>query len=123
MTRITTTILVIMILVNGGVAAMEASGLSEDLGVTLSPGIDKTLEETTETIRDFQTSEGLGDTLFALFKSAGNVAKVMVSAVFAAPSMLINIGFPAYLVAFLFGPVYILGTLEMVSIFTGRRMI
>jgi len=123
MTRITTTILVVMLLTNGGVTAMEGSGLSDDLGVSLAPGIDKTMEETTADLKRFQTSEGLGDTLFALFASAGNVAEILISGAFAAPSMLLNLGFPAYIVVPMFSPMYVLGSLELVSIFTGRRLI
>jgi len=89
----------------------------------LAPGISETLDETTSDIRQFQTSEGLGDTLFALFASAGNVAEILVSGTFAAPSMLLNLGFPPWIVAPLFAPMYVLGTLEMISIFTGRRMV
>jgi len=123
MSRVTTTILIVMILTNGGVTVMEGSGLSDDLGVTLSPGIDKTLEEINQDTEKFRTSEGLGDTLFALFASAGGIGEIVISGAFAAPGMLINLGFPGYIVAPLFAPMYLLGSLELVSIFTGRRMI
>lgn len=123
MGRITTTILIVMILTNGGVAAMEGSGLSEDLGVTLSPGIDQTVEQVEQDTKRFQTSQGLGDTLFALFESAGSVAEIVISGAFAVPGMLMNLGFPSYIVVPLFAPMYILGSLELVSIFTGRRMV
>lgn len=123
MSRITTTIVVVMLLTNGGVTAMESSGLADDLGVTLAPGIDQTMDDLTNDVEEFRTSEGLGDTLFALFASAGNVMEIIISGAFAAPSMLLNLGFPTWLVVPLFSPMYVLGSLELVSIFTGRRMI
>lgn len=123
MSRITTTILVVLILTNGSASIMIASGLSEDLGVTLAPGMDSTIDETTQALEEFRTSEGLGDTLFALFSSAGNSLKFVVSGAFALPTMLTNLGFPGWIVVPLFAPAYILGTLEIVSVFTGRDMV
>lgn len=123
MSRITTTIVIVMVLTNGGVTAMEGSGLTEDLGVTLAPGVNETVDNLTDNLRKFQTSEGLGDTLFALFASAGAVAELLVEGAFAVPGMLLNLGFPSYVVGPLFAPMYVLGSLEVVSIFTGRRLV
>lgn len=123
MSRITTTILVFMLLVNGGVTIMGSSGLSEDLGVTLAPGVNEAMEQTLNNVEEFRTSEGLGDTLFSLFASAGSSFRVIVEGVFSAPTMLMNLGFPDWIVIPMFAPMYLLSAMEMVSVFTGRDMI
>lgn len=123
MTRITATILVFMVLLNGSVSMMAASGLSEDLGVTLAPGVEQAIDETIDDLDEFSTSEGLGDNLFSLFSSAMGVGEILAHGVFSMPSMLLNLGFPGWIVYPLFAPMYILSTLELVSMASGRNMI
>lgn len=124
MARITTSILVFMILLNGTVGIMAASGLSDDLGVDLAPGVSQTVEDAVDQFRQgFSPSSGLGETLFALFIGAIRVFQIAVETVLAMPSMLINLGFPDWLVIPFSLPLYALSTLEIVAIATGRRTI
>lgn len=124
MTRITTTILIVMVLLNGTVTVMEGSGLSEDIGVTLAPGVSESIDDVIKNAKDgFTASEGLGDTLFSLFAAAGGTFRVLISGVFSLPAMFLNLGFPSWMVLPIFAPMYIVSTLEIIFAFTGRDMI
>jgi hypothetical protein len=122
MARVTTYFLLFLLLLNGSVAMMEASGLSEDLDVTLAPGVDSSLDKTVDEFQEgFSPTAGLGETLFSLFIGAIRLFETAVNAVWAAPQMLMNLGFPAWIVVPVAAPIYIVSTLEIVSIATGRR--
>jgi len=124
MTRITTTLLVFLILSNGAITVMEGSGLSDDIGVTLAPGVSNEVSELTTQAQDgFSASEGIGDTLFALFAAAFSLVSLFVQSLWALPVMLLNVGFPVWIVVPLTTPLYLIATLEVLYAATGRRMV
>jgi len=124
MTRITSTVLVILLLLNGSASIMEASGLSDDLGVDISPGVDRALNDAVSTAKDgFSSRAGPLDTLFALFISAMKLFETLTQAVFAAPTMFTNMGFPGWFVYPVFAPMYVVSTLEIVYVATGRDLV
>jgi hypothetical protein len=124
MTRVSTTILIALLLMNGTVGIMEASGLSEDLGVNLAPGVSETMDEMVTNARDaINPSSGFGETLFSLFISGVKLLETFMVGVFAAPSMLINLGFPAWFVIPVTSPLYVIGSLEIMYAATGRDMV
>lgn len=123
MTRITTTLLVFLILANGTVTIMEGSGLSEDIGVDLAPGISDEVTQLTDKAKDgFSATEGLGDTLFTLFSAAFTLVSIFMQSLWALPTMLLNIGFPGWIVGPIVAPLYIISTLEVMYVATGRVM-
>lgn len=124
MTRITTTLLVFLILSNGAVTIMEGSGLSEDLGISIAPGISGEVNELTTLAKDgFQSSEGLGDTLFTLFAAAYSLVSLFMQSLWALPTMFLNMGFPAWIVVPLTAPLYLISTLEVLYVASGRQMV
>lgn len=124
MTRITSTILIFLVLTNGAVTVMTGSGLSDDLGVELAPGVDKAVDEVIENAKEgFAPNNGLGDTLFAMFAAAMGTFKVLIQGVFSMPQMFINLGFPDWIVYPFFAPMYIIATLEMIYAATGRGLL
>jgi len=124
MTRITTTLLVFLILSNGAITIMESSGLSDDLGVTLAPGVNEEVENLIN-IADsgFSASEGTGDTLFTLFSAGFSLVSLFMQSIWALPNMLLNVGFPVWIVVPLTGPLYLITTLEVLYVATGRLMV
>lgn len=124
MTRITTTVFIFLLLMNGTVTVMAASGLNDDLGVELAPGISETMSDAIDKLREgFDPSAGLGETLFTLFIAAAQLLNVVVNAITATPQMFINLGFPAWIVAPLFVPMYAISTFELIFVATGRDLV
>lgn len=124
MTRITTTVLVMLILLNGSVSVFAASGLNEDLRVDLAPGVSEAIDGTVDNLRDgFSPSAGAGETLFTLFIAALGVMNIVLNGITAAPQMFINLGFPSWVVLPLFVPMYAISTLELVYAATGRDLV
>lgn len=124
MTRITSTVLIILLLLNGSASMMEASGLSDDLGVDISPGVERAMDDAISTAKDgFASNAGPLDTLFALFISGMKLFETLTQAVFAAPTMFMNMGFPSWFVFPVFAPMYIVSTLEIMYVATGRETV
>lgn len=124
MSRIISSVLVFLILMNGTVTIMTASGLNEDLGVTLAPGIDDSMDQLIDRMKDaFDPNAGLGQTLFSLFMSAVSVGEIMLQGLTAAPQAFLSLGFPMWIIAPLYAPLYLLSTLYLVYLATGRQSI
>jgi len=124
MTRITTTIFVFMVLMNGTVGVMSASGMNEDLGVTLAPGVSEATNNAVESLQNgFSPSAGLGQTLFTMFIAGLQILNIIVSAVTAVPTLFINLGFPPWIVFPVTVPLYVISTLELVFVATGRDLV
>lgn len=124
MTRITTTVFVMLLLMNGTVTVMSASGLNDDLGVELAPGISEAMDDAIDSLQQgFEPSAGIGDTLFSLFIAGLQIFEIVISAITAAPNMFMNLGFPSWIVMPLFIPMYAISTLEMVFVATGRDLV
>lgn len=121
MTRVTTTILVVLVLMNGTVAIMEGSGLSDDLGVELAPGISESVNDAIETAQSgLDADAGLGETLVALILSSLRLFEALITSVFSAPQAMVNLGFPPWIVYPITGPMYIIAALEFIFVAIGR---
>ena len=122
MTRVTTTLLIMMVLMNGAVGIMASSGLSDQLGIDIAPGVSDNVDAAVETAQEgFSADAGLGETLFAVFMSALQTFSALINGIFALPQAMINIGFPAWIVWPIAMPLYIIATLEFIFIASGRR--
>lgn len=124
MTRISTTIMVFLILLNSSAAMMEASGLYDDLGVKDTPGAAGEINQTVDDAKEgFSPSQGPISTLFGMFVSALKSFEVLIQIVFAGPSMFMNLGFPAWIVTPIFAPMYLIVVLEFIYVAAGRDLI
>lgn len=123
MSRISTSILVILILLNGSVGIMEASGLTEDIGVELDTGVGDSMDKAiNHATNGFNPGDGAGSTLFGLFVSAFYFLNTLFNAIFSAPAMFMNLGFPSWFVVPIFAPMYVIATLDLIYAATGRDM-
>jgi hypothetical protein len=124
MTRITTTVFIFLLLMNGSVTVMSASGMNQDLGVELAPGISESMDSAVSQLRGgFQPSAGVGETLFSLFIAGLQIMGIVVDAITATPAMFLNLGFPSWIVFPLFVPMYAVSTFELIYVATGRDLV
>lgn len=124
MARITTTIVVFLLLANGTVTVMSASGLSEDLGVELAPGVSESMNDVVDKMKEgFSPNIGVVESVLSMALAGLGIFEVVITGLFAAPTMFMNLGFPSWIVLPVFAPAYLVSTLEMVFIATGRDAI
>ncbi|MDR9380970.1 MAG: hypothetical protein RI560_04765 [Natronomonas sp.] len=128
MTRITTTVLVMVILMNSGATIMDVSGLNDDLGVEMETGVSDAVDETVEEMKTaFDPNIGSVESLISLSLAAIGVFEIVIEGVFSAPTMMINIlgggEVVETVVLGLFAPMYAISTLELVSITIGSETV
>lgn len=121
MTRVTSTILIAVILINGAAGIMASSGLEQDIGVQVAPGVSDSVDESVETAKDgLNADAGVGETLVSVILSGLLLFKGIIVGVFAAPVMFTNLGFPEWIVVPIAAPLYVIAALEFIYIATGR---
>lgn len=124
MTRITTTLVVVLLLLNGTVTVVEGSGLAEDAGVELAPGISERMESVTDRMQEgFSPNIGVIQSFIALGGAALGFFQVLVEGMFALPTALKNMGLPAFIVDPLFIPLYLISSLEAIYVILGRELV
>lgn len=128
MTRITTTVLVMVILMNSGATIMDVSGLNDDLGVEMETGVSDAVDETVEEMKTaFDPNIGSVESLISLSLAAIGVFEIVIEGVFSAPTMMINIlgggEVVETVVLGLFAPMYAISTLELISVAVGTRTV
>lgn len=122
MARITTTILVLMLLMNGSVTIMAGSGLSEDIGVELAPGISDKMDEVVDRMKDgFSPNVNIVESFVSLAVAGVRLFQVVIEGTYAAPAAFLNLGFPAWFVVPIAAPLYLISTLEALFIALGRE--
>jgi hypothetical protein len=121
MTRVTTTILIVLVLMNGTVGIMASSGLNEDLGVSLAPGVSDSMDEAVSTAQSgFSADASIIESTITLILSGVRLFQALIASVFAGPQMFMNLGFPAWIVLPITAPLYIIAALEFIFLATGR---
>jgi len=122
MSRIGSTILVFLLLLNGMSTVMAASGVNDDLGVTLNPGAEDTMEEITDNAKQgFSPTATVTQSFVGVSLAALNTFQLFIEGLTTAgPVMFINLGFPSWIVLPVFTPMYFIATLELIYIVTGR---
>lgn len=124
MARITTTILVLLLLMNGTVTIMASSGLSEDIGVELAPGItDKMDDVVSEMKKGFSPNTNIVESFVSLAVAGVRLFQVVIEGTYAAPKAFMNLGVPAWFVIPMTAPLYLIATLEAVYIALGRQSV
>lgn len=125
MARITTTLMILLVLSNGAATIMAVSGLSDDLGVQLAPGISQQANSMVEEMQaGFQPDTTVAESLILVAIGVGRLFNILVSGLTALPTMLINLGgggvVVTTIVTMLMIPAYIIGTIEMALLILGR---
>jgi len=121
MPRISFQVLIVLLVINGAVGIADASGLSEDLGTQFDTGVSEDLNAAIDHAKaGFSPDSGTGETLFNLFISAFVFVKGLITAVFSAPTLFMNLGFPSWFVIPMFAPMYAIAMLDLVYVAAGR---
>lgn len=124
MARITTALLLLVVLLNGATGIMAASGLSDDIGIEATTGVGTEIDSIQNDIQDaFSADTSVVESLILLFLELKDVFAVVIQGAFAAPSLFMNLGFPSWIVLPMFAPMYFVSVIELASVVTGRRTI
>ena len=113
-------ITIIMFVTNAAVNFLNAAGLREVWGVQPQTGIGE------EASRAQQAAESVGSGPLGLIDALGGATVAAIDAmtslfaiIFAAPTLLANLGVPTFIVTFIFAPLYIVVAIDVIAILRG----
>lgn len=118
-------IMLFMIFVVAAASAMQASGLATEMGVQPDTGIDENVKDSKETLKDRSyTGELKGGRVNFVGLIKGGVVKVIDAfiLVYGLYEMLVNVGVPGWVAAFLSSPLFLVVGGFIIHMMTGRRI-
>lgn len=118
--RKSTNILVFAVFVTAGANMLEFSGVTAAMGVEI--GVVGHFGEAIQALNSVDVGASIIDSLFSIFVAVSNTFQGFVTAAFAVPILLINIGVPTYLVVFLTAPIGIVVGADMIYLISGRKV-
>lgn len=105
---------------NGAAVMMEDSGLNDAMGVNPNPGGGDEIQSANQSAQNISATGGIGQTLFGALSAAADTVNTILGLVFAGPTMFGNLGVPAFITAFVFGPAYLIVGIAILDVITGR---
>lgn len=110
---------VFLLYLDAAALLFEASGAAEDMGIEPALGAGNHLSNAMSSV-DSLSSQGGGETLFAVYSAMAETAQGVFKGVFAGPIMLDNLGVPTFLVTFIFVPATLISGLDILYVWSGR---
>jgi len=118
-----TNILIFLVALNASAVVLGAAGVSQSVGYDPNIGGDAQIESANESLGDVNTNKGSGfDTFVGAVISAASTLTDVFGIVIAGPTMLINLGAPAFIVFPLATPLYLLVGIDILQIISGRDL-
>lgn len=119
--RISTNIVLFMVLSSAFIGAFEAGGVWEDWGVDVDAGISDQIDETQDAFKRITTGSLGADTLIGVFLTVLNTLKLGYALVTALPTFMGNVGVPTIVTDILDAVVFIIIGRDILSAYAGRR--
>ena len=114
------TLTIILVMSNASAGFLLTAGVADVWGISPETGIGS------EVARGQESAEAVGSGPVGLIDAMGGATIAAVDAItgtfsimFAAPTLLLNMGIPAFIVTFAFAPLYIAAAFDIASILRG----
>lgn len=118
--RISTKLVIFLMLMNAAAGMMVASGVAEDLNIQPNPGGDTRVNETKQNASQVKAGGGLGSTLFTMYSTVADTLDSIYTLAFYGPEMLENLGVPGFLTDMFNGVLTVIVGADIVYALTGR---
>lgn len=113
-------ITIIMFMANAAANFLKAAGAQEVWGVTAEPGVGQEVQRANESAAEIGSGPvGLIDALGGATVAAVDALAGLFSIIFAAPTLLLNVGVPTFIVTFVFAPLYLIVAIDVIAILRG----
>jgi hypothetical protein len=116
------TILIFLIFMNSTAGLLNAAGVTDALGVEPAIQDDGALENARENASKIspQQDEGALQSFVSVTTNFVDQLEAVITAPVAAPLMLTSLGVPSIITGFVFAPMYLIVTIDLVHYVTGR---
>lgn len=111
---------IITLALNGAVNFLAAAGSAEVWGISYELGVGETIESAQQAAQEVGSGpSGFFDAAVGMTIAAISLFADLLQIPFAAPTMLLNVGVPAFIVTFLFVPLYVVVAIDIIAILRG----
>lgn len=117
-----TNLLIILVALNASAVLVGATGLGAALGYQPVVGGDGVIDDAEADAGEIDAERSAIDTFVSGVITAAQTLLSMFSVVIAGPRMLINLGAPSSIVAFLSAPLYLLVSIDILEVISGRQL-
>lgn len=118
--RISTKLVIFLLLLDGAAFGMVASGVAADWGVHPQPGGDEQIEKTNQSASQLEAGGGLASTLFTMYTTLADTLNTIYKLAFLGPDMLNNLGVPWFITDMFKGVITVIVGLDIYYALTGR---
>lgn len=110
-------IVLFLVFFNGGHVMFQEAGVYETLEIEPHVGDTDHLDEASNEAGEVDAGSGVGSTLFGMYNALSRTLEAIFNAVYPGAAMLKNIGWPDWLVNYLFSGMTIIGGIDMIAFF------
>jgi hypothetical protein len=120
--RRTVSILVFLIFLNGTAGLLTAAGVTDALGVEPAIQDDGALDRAEQSAEKIEPQQDEGALQSFVSVTTGIIEQVqaLITAPVAAPLMLNSLGVPSVITGFVFAPMYLIVTVDLIYYITGK---
>lgn len=115
-------IVVFLVFLHAVPSLLFASGVAADWGIDPSVSGGNKIDDAQGAAEDVEVSGGFAQTLFALYTSVTGPVQTIMGIVFGAELMLISLGTPGWMVAFVFAPKWFIVFGTIIYTLAGRLL-
>lgn len=117
-----TNILILLIALNASAAMIGYSGLGEELGYQPTIGGDEEIDDAEAEAEQIESDPGSFETFIGGIISAARALTELFSIAIAGPRLFINLGVPTEIVGIFAAPLYILVSIDILEVISGRNL-
>lgn len=113
----------LVVIANAAAFMLAAGGAVEVYGINPQTGVDEQVEETNKSAQQIQDNQSVLESVVGTVQTAMNAFTKLLAAPFAAPTLMLNLGVPGFITAFIWAPLYIAVSIDFIGIIRGMEIL
>lgn len=113
---------IMLVVANAAGGFLIAAGAGQVYDMSPEPGVDDEVQRANENAREIQDEQlGAAESVVGPTITGIDAIDALLSAPFAAPILLLNLGIPQFIVEFTFAPLYVAASIDIAFMIRGMR--
>lgn len=115
-------ITMLVVMANATAFFLMAGGAVQVYGINPQTGVDQEVNETEQNAKQIQDDQSVLESVVGAMQTAVNGVTELLAAPFAAPTLMLNLGVPQFITAFIWAPLYIAASIDVLGIIRGMEI-
>lgn len=122
MSRLSTTLVIMLIMLNAAAGFVTVTGIADDFGIQPNVGGDDRINQVNDQSKQVTANQGAVDTLIGVFDTAASYGSNVFTILFYGPTMLKNAGVPDSWMDFLSAAIAVIVAKDVLYALSGRDL-